>query len=142
MRISDWSSDVCSSDLEQMDRLMPTDRIVSDTRKVVYYYRPSPDRSRIVFGGRVTSGETDPRHSGTLLRRDLVKLFPELASVRISHSWIGLVAYTFDTLAHTGPQDGVHYAMGFCGSGVSMADRKTGVEGKSVLVRVAFGGCR
>src|SRR3546814_5871182 len=121
MRISDWSSDVCSSDLEQMDRLMPTDRIVSDTRKVVYYYRPSPDRSRIVFGGRVTSGETDPRHSGTLLRRDLVKLFPELASVRISHSWIGLVAYTFDTLAHTGSQDGVHYAMGYCGSGVSMA---------------------
>jgi glycine/D-amino acid oxidase-like deaminating enzyme len=30
---------------ELMDRLMPRDRIVSDTRKVVYYYRPSPDRS-------------------------------------------------------------------------------------------------
>src|SRR3546814_8566271 len=68
-----------------MDRVMPTDRIVSDTRKVVYYYRPSPDRSRILFGGRVTSGETDPRRSGALLRRDLVKLFPELATVRVSH---------------------------------------------------------
>ncbi|HET8996548.1 MAG TPA: FAD-binding oxidoreductase, partial [Acetobacteraceae bacterium] len=33
---------------ETMARLMPRDRIVSDTRKVVYYYRPSPDGRRIV----------------------------------------------------------------------------------------------
>ena len=104
-----------------MDRVMPTDRIVSDSRKVVYYYRPSPDRRRIVFGGRVTSGETDPRISGVRLRRDLVRLFPELAAVRVSHSWMGTVAYTFDTLAHIRRRDGIHYAMGYCGSGVSMA---------------------
>lgn len=106
---------------EVMDRVMPTERIVSDSRKVVYYYRASPDRRRILFGGRVTSGEADPRRSGLLLRRDLVRLFPELADVRISHSWMGFVAYTFDALAHTGRQDGIHYAMGYCGSGVSMA---------------------
>ena len=104
-----------------MDRVMPTDRIVSDSRKVVYYYRPSPDRRRIIFGGRVTSGETDPRISGVRLRHDLVRLFPELSAVRVSHSWMGLVAYTFDTLAHIGRRDGIHYAMGYCGSGVSMA---------------------
>ena len=34
---------------------------------------------------------------------------------------MGHVAYTFDELAHTGVHDGVHYAMGYCGSGVSMA---------------------
>jgi len=104
-----------------MDRVMPTDRIVSDTRKVVYYYRPSPDRSRILFGGRVTSGETDPQRSAVLLRRDLVRLFPQLSEVRVSHSWMGFVAYTFDTLAHIGCRDGIHYAMGYCGSGVAMA---------------------
>ena len=104
-----------------MDRAMPSDRIVSDTRRVVYYYRPSPDRTRILFGGRVTSGETDPLRSGTLLRRDLVRLFPELSETRVSHSWMGFVAYTFDTLAHLGRHEGIHYAMGYCGSGVSMA---------------------
>jgi len=104
-----------------MDRLMPTDRIISDSRKVVYYYRPSPDRTRIVFGGRVSSRETDPLKSAPLLRSDLVALFPELADVKVSHSWMGLVAYTFDTLAHIGRHDGLHYAMGYCGSGVSMA---------------------
>jgi len=106
---------------EVMDRVMPTDRVVSDSRKVVYYYRPSPDRTRILFGGRVTTGETDPRHSGELLRREVVRLFPELEAVRVSHSWMGFVAYTFDTLAHSGTRDGLHYAMGYCGSGVSMA---------------------
>ena len=64
----------------QMARLMPKDRIVSDTRKVVFYYRASPDRRRILFGGRVSTGETDPRISGPLLHAEMVKLFPELAA--------------------------------------------------------------
>jgi len=116
-----------------MRQLMPTDRIVSDTRRVVYYYRPSPDRTRIVFGGRVSISETDPLKSGPLLMRDLVGIFPELADTRISHSWMGFVAYTFDTLAHTGIRDGIHYAMGYCGSGVAMASYLGMRAGQKVL---------
>ena len=36
------------------------------------------------------------------------------------NSWLGFVAYTFDTLPHLGEHDGIHYAMGYCGSGVGM----------------------
>ncbi|WP_193170930.1 NAD(P)/FAD-dependent oxidoreductase [Nisaea nitritireducens] len=104
-----------------MDRIMPTDRMLGDSRKVVYYYRPSPDRSRILFGGRVSSSETDPLKSAPLLRQELIRLFPELSGVRVSHSWMGFVAYTFDTLAHVGCHENIHYAMGYCGSGVSMS---------------------
>ena len=104
-----------------MDRLIPHNRIVSDTRKVVYYYRASPDRRRILFGGRVSHQETDPRVSGPRLHADMVQLFPELAPVRISHSWCGFVAYTFDELMHLGQRDGVFYAMGYCGAGVGSA---------------------
>ncbi len=106
---------------ELMNRLMPTNRIVSDSRKIVYYYRPSPDRKRIIFGGRVSSSETDPEKSAPLLKRDLAGIFPELNNVKVSHSWMGFVAYTFDTLAHIGKYEGIYYAMGYCGSGVSMA---------------------
>ncbi len=101
-----------------MERLFPTNRIVSDTRKVVYYYRSSPDRRRILFGGRVSHQETDPRVSGPRLHADMVRLFPELRATRISHSWCGFVAYTFDELMHLGKHDGLHYAMGYCGAGV------------------------
>ncbi len=101
-----------------MERLIPNNRIVSDTRKVVYYYRASPDRSRVLFGGRVSHDETDPRISGPKLHADMVALFPELRRTRISHSWCGFVAYTFDELMHLGKHDGMHYAMGYCGAGV------------------------
>lgn len=104
-----------------MDRLMPTNRILSDTRKLVYYYRPSPDRKRILFGGRVSLQETDPLRTGPKLHAELVRLFPELAQTRISHSWSGFVGYTFDTLMHAGNDDGLFYAMGYCGAGVGMA---------------------
>lgn len=104
-----------------MDRVMPSDRILSDTRKLVYYYRPSPDRKRILFGGRVSLKETDPLRTGPLLRAELVRLFPALKDVRISHSWSGLVGYTFDTLMHSGHDRGLYHAMGYCGAGVGMA---------------------
>ena len=102
-------------------RLMPKARVVSDTRRVVVYYRLSPDRRRILFGGRVAIGETDPKVTAPRLHAMLAALFPELATTRISHSWTGFVAYTFDTMPHLGAVDGVHYAMGYCGSGVSLA---------------------
>src|SRR5690606_25035989 len=106
---------------ELVDKLIPRNRIVSDSRKVVYYYRASPDRSRILFGGRVSLSETDPRISGPRLHAELRAIFPELDSVRISHSWCGFVAYTFDELMHVGRHEGMYYAAGYCGSGVGMA---------------------
>jgi len=118
-----------------MARLMPRDRIVSDTRKVVYYYRAAPDGSRILFGGRVSHGETDPRRSGPSLHRELSRIFPELAGAKVSHSWSGFVAYTFDELAHMGQRDGLFYAMGYCGSGVGMAGYLGTRIGQQVLGR-------
>ncbi|MBX2826230.1 MAG: FAD-binding oxidoreductase [Gammaproteobacteria bacterium] len=104
-----------------VDELFPTDRIASDTCRVVYYYRASPDRTRILFGGRVSANETNPAISGPRLHQQMCRIFPQLANVKISHSWAGKVGYTFDTLAHTGRHQGQYYALGFCGSGVSMA---------------------
>ncbi|MFN3547890.1 MAG: FAD-dependent oxidoreductase [Mesorhizobium sp.] len=118
---------------ETMQAVIPRNRIVSDTRKVVYYYRLSPDGTRMIFGGRVSQAETDPRISGPLLRAEMARLFPQLAKARVSHSWMGFVAYTFDTLAHTGSHDGMHYAMGYCGSGVSMASYLGMRTGQKVL---------
>lgn len=105
----------------QMDRLIPGNRMIGDSRRVVFYYRSSPDRQRILFGGRVSFNETDPLVSGPKLHAGMVQIFPELVDTRISHSWAGFVGYTFDTMAHLGKHDGIYYAMGYCGSGVSMA---------------------
>ena len=104
-----------------MDNLFPNDRVVSDTCKVIYYYRPSPDRSRVLFGGRVSADETNPAISGPILKRDMCRIFPELKDYNYTHSWTGTVAFTFDTLPHLGCHNGIFYAMGYCGSGIGLS---------------------
>ncbi len=104
-----------------IDRLLPTNRVYSDTRKLVFYYRASPDRRRILFGGRVSLAETDPRVGAPRLHREMARIMPALGPTRISHSWMGFVGYTFDSLPHIGRHKGIYYAMGYCGSGVSLA---------------------
>lgn len=118
---------------DMIDRLFPGDRIASDTCKVVYYYRATPDRRRVLFGGRVSAAETTALTSAHRLRTDMCRIFPELEGVGLSHAWSGTVAYSFDELAHTGVHEGVHYAMGYCGSGVSMAPYLGMRAGQKVL---------
>lgn len=118
---------------ETIRSLFPTDRIASDTCRVVYYYRASPDGRRVIFGGRVSAVETDPRVSAPRLRAAMTRIFPELSSAAISHSWMGTVAYSFDSLAHCGVHEGIHYATAYCGSGVSMASYLGMRAGQKVL---------
>jgi glycine/D-amino acid oxidase-like deaminating enzyme len=49
----------------------------------------------------------------------MCKIFPELKDKKIDYSWCGKVAYTFDHTPHLGKQDGLYYAIGYCGSGVT-----------------------
>lgn len=118
--------------LTLITRLIPERRQLGDTCYLHYYYRTSPDGTRILFGGRARGQEiNDPRRSGIHLFRRMVELFPELATTRITHSWAGFIAYTFDHLQHMFFHDGIHYVSGCCGSGVVMATylgHKTGLR--------------
>ena len=106
---------------EVMARLMPKRRMLTDTKSNIYYFRPSPDGGRILFGGRPASGGADPRAAGARLHRFMTGVYPELASARVTHSWSGNIAFTFDRLPQIGVHDGVHHAIGYCGPGVVMA---------------------
>ena len=103
-----------------MKALMPTGRCYGDSRRIMAYYRPSPDGTRVLFGGRASSGD-NALLNAKLLRRSMLEVFPSLADTRITHSWSGLVAYAFDHVPHLGEHDGFYYAMGYCGSGVARA---------------------
>jgi glycine/D-amino acid oxidase-like deaminating enzyme len=101
--------------------LIPKGRMVVDTRRVVIYFRLSPDGQRLIFGGRAALMEADPMRSLPRLYQMMLEVFPQLAGTKVSHAWNGFVAYTFDELPHIGVQDGVQYCMGYCGSGVSLS---------------------
>ncbi|OZI37102.1 oxidoreductase [Bordetella genomosp. 10] len=106
---------------EVMDTLMPSRMMMSDGRELSYYYRPSPDGSRILFGGRDGTISGDPSWPTAHLRTELARIFPGLREVRLSHSWFGYVAMHRDMIPRIFTRDGVLYATGFCGSGVVWA---------------------
>ncbi|UFZ07855.1 FAD-binding oxidoreductase [Bradyrhizobium ontarionense] len=106
---------------EVMARLMPKRMMITESREVGFYYRPSPDGKRILLGGRDSSRVGDPVAPKLLLRKGLVNLFPELEAVRLSHSWFGNVAMNRDMIPRIFEKDSVVYATGFCGSGVVWA---------------------
>lgn len=105
---------------EQLRELIPNGRGVGDTKRILYYYRLSPDGRRILFGGRASFTSTDELRSAVGLRRFMASVFPSLKDVGITHSWLGNVAFSFDFLPHLGVHDGIHYAGGCNGSGVVM----------------------
>jgi glycine/D-amino acid oxidase-like deaminating enzyme len=106
---------------ERVRALIPNGRNVYDSRRVVVYFRPSPDGERIIFGGRAALSEKNPLTCVTRLQSMMARIFPQLKSAGISHAWAGWVAYTFDTLPHLGKHNGIHYCMGYCGQGVPLS---------------------
>jgi glycine/D-amino acid oxidase-like deaminating enzyme len=107
-------------DEEQARRLVPRNRVFSDTKNLLYYFRLSPDR-RMVFGGRASFTPTGTRRSAAILAAGMQEVFPELAGVTIEYAWGGKVAYPVDHLPHAGRLNGIHYSMGYCGHGVALA---------------------
>ena len=55
-----------------------------------------------------------------LLRRELGAILPDLADVRLTHSWTGNVGFTLRELPGIGCRDGLWYALGCNGSGVAL----------------------
>jgi glycine/D-amino acid oxidase-like deaminating enzyme len=106
---------------DRVRSLIPRGRNIVDSRRVVVYFRPSPDGERIIFGGRAALAERDPLACVPRLRSMLGQIFPQLRDVGLDHAWVGWVAYTFDTMPHLGCRNGVYYCMGYCGQGVPVA---------------------
>ncbi len=100
--------------------LIPRGRTLSDTRRVLCYYRMSPDGRRMVFGGRARFTQVDATVSATILHRYMVDRFPQLRGIRITHAWTGNTAFTLDALPHMGSRDDLHYCLGCNGSGIAM----------------------
>jgi len=105
---------------ERVRELFPKLRMVADSKRDLYYFRPSPDGTRVLFGARAYLAETGPRRGAVAVYRKMCRVFPQLRGVRITHAWNGYVAITWDALPHMGRHDGVFHCLGCNGSGVAM----------------------
>jgi glycine/D-amino acid oxidase-like deaminating enzyme len=103
--------------------LIPKRRMVFDSRHFLHYFRLTRDH-RLLFGGRAEfsspTADTTAR-CAEILRRDMVTLFPSLATTTVEYTWSGYVAYTRDQIPHAGRLHDAFYAGGYCGHGIAMA---------------------
>jgi gamma-glutamylputrescine oxidase len=101
--------------------LIPGGEAVSDTRFVVYYFRPSPD-GRLIFGGGETWSHRTPADVAAFVRRHLARIYPQLAGSRIDYAWGGTLAITLPRLPFIRRiRPGVYAAAGYSGQGVALA---------------------
>ncbi|MET3520786.1 NAD(P)/FAD-dependent oxidoreductase [Mesorhizobium abyssinicae] len=100
--------------------ILPGGQAVSDSRRILVYYRRSAD-DRLVLGGRgrmaLPSSAADWAH----LERALIRLYPALAGIAIEKRWFGRVAMTPDHLPHIHePEKGLLAVAGCQGRGVGL----------------------
>lgn len=136
---------------EQMDpakllALIPAARMIQDTKRNLFYYRLSPDGTRMIFGGRTSFRPISSDESARRLHAAMSMVFPSLTNARVAHSWTGNVAFTFQKLPHVGQHEGIHFALGCCGQGVALmsyfgdqiGDRILGRGGDTAFARTRF----
>lgn len=108
---------------------------VYDTRFAFDYYRPLSD-TRILWGGRISIFEREPRQIERLLTRDLLHVYPQLRGVRIDYAWGGLMSYARHQMPQIGRSvDGIWHAVGFGGHGLA----PTTVAGELIASAIAEG---
>lgn len=131
----------------RMAQLVPGMRMYSDTKRNLWFFRPSTDGKRLLFGARPGLAPSQPRAAAVKLHNALATVFPQLSDVRISHAWTGTIAMTRQHVQHIGQHEGVWFAVGCNGSGVVImpwlgrlaVERMLGHRAKpTVFERIAF----
>ncbi|MBD1599591.1 NAD(P)/FAD-dependent oxidoreductase [Pseudomonas typographi] len=99
--------------------LLPQDYCVEDCNYLLDYYRLSAD-NRLIFGGGVVYGARDPANIEAIIRPKLLKVFPQLAKVKVEFAWTGNFLLTLSRLPQVGRLgDTVYYSQGCSGHGVT-----------------------
>lgn len=112
-----------------------TPAAVYDTRFAFDYYRLLPD-TRLLWGGRISVQDRDAASVERVLRRDVLRVFPQLEGVRIDHAWSGLMSYARHEMPQIGPiETGLWVAQAFGGHGVA----PTTVAGEVLAAAIAEG---
>jgi len=107
---------------ERAAQLIPHNLALCDQKVGLDYYRLSVDR-RLLFGGACHYSGRDPADIAAYMRPKMLKVFPQLADVRIDYQWggkIGITANRFPQVGRLKQQPNVFYAQGYSGHGLNV----------------------
>ena len=105
----------------QARQLLPQNMAVCDQRVALDYYRLSADR-RLLFGGACHYSGRDPQDIAAYMQPKMLKVFPQLANVKIDYQWGGMIGIGANRLPQIGrlkDQPNVFYAQAYSGHGLN-----------------------
>jgi gamma-glutamylputrescine oxidase len=106
---------------ERARALLPSNAAVADVNWILDYFRRSQD-DRLLFGGRVSYSSVQPPRLAESMRRRMVRVFPSLSDVKVTHAWGGYLDITMSRAPDFGRlAPNVYYLQGFSGHGVALA---------------------
>ena len=118
--------------------LIRNNMAVCDNRHILDYYRLSAD-GRLLFGGKDSEWIHDARRMAKAVRRDMLKVFPQLESARIEYAWGGDCDITLNLAPHFGRLNKQLYFMqGYSGHGMAL----TGIAGLAAAEAIMGDGSR
>ncbi len=118
---------------ERARGLIANNAAVTDMNWVLDYFRFSADH-RLLFGGRVNYSGLTTFDAPSATRARMLKVFPQLADVRIDYVWGGNVDITLNRAPHFGRlAPNVYFLQGFSGHGIAL----TGIAGKLIAEAIA-----
>ncbi|MGE8186131.1 NAD(P)/FAD-dependent oxidoreductase [Pseudomonas sp. NPDC086278] len=103
-------------------QLIPQNLALCDQKVGLDYYRLSADQ-RLLFGGACHYSGRDPADIEAYMRPQMLKVFPQLANVRIDYQWggmIGISANRFPQVGRLSQHPNVFYAQGYSGHGLNV----------------------
>lgn len=115
-----------------LNRLNPHRYAICDTKKVCDYFRMSAD-GRVLFGGRVNFSGRKPKSVKDKLMPRLLKVWPELEGVKVSHEWGGKLGVSLGEVPLVGRiGENIWYSFGYTGHGVNMGNLMGQVLGEAI----------
>jgi glycine/D-amino acid oxidase-like deaminating enzyme len=106
---------------ELAHKLSPRNRMIFDYKHYLNYFRLWDNR--MIFGGRAAffpENKNTIAQSGEILRREMIRVYPQLKDAKVEYVWGGTLDFAFDMMAHVGELDGMHYSLGYAGHGVAL----------------------
>lgn len=103
----------------RLHECLHTEAAIYDTRFAFDYYRPLKN-TRLLWGGRISIRNRSPQAVKKLLLRDLLRVFPQLAGIKIEYAWSGLMSYARHQMPQLGTRgDGLWWMQAFGGHGTA-----------------------
>ena len=107
---------------EAISKVMPKLRMYSDTKNDLFYFRPTPDHKRLLFGAFPVWAyqKESSRFVESFFYKNISRILPSLNNFKINYIWGGKVGVTFNSLPHVKNEKNKLYVFGCNGSGVAL----------------------